>query len=196
MPVDDYFQHRAPAYITASENWPWSSLRAVESEAFFSLVGIIDGLDVLELGCGAGFYTSKLVKFGARRIWAVDRSDAMLAQLPEGPIESILADATNLQINRRFPLILSAGLLEFLPSPDMIFKIAAAHSESDGRFVVLVPGACTTGRVYAWFHRRHELNIQLFELADLKKMASAAGWEFDSFIRCGLFSIVASFKKT
>src|SRR6266446_9999925 len=91
--VREYFSARASDYYARSTHFPWSWIRARESAAVQSLLGEVAGLDVLELGAGAGFYTRDLTRRGARQIWAVDISDAMLAALPADRVKPVLGDA-------------------------------------------------------------------------------------------------------
>jgi SAM-dependent methyltransferase len=103
------------------------------------LLGDIAGLEVLELGAGAGFYTRELTRRGARQVWAVDISSAMLAALPAGRITPVLGDAAMIRLDRRFPVPLSTGMLEFVADPAAMLANAAHHAEASARFVILVP---------------------------------------------------------
>src|SRR6266481_1015875 len=95
-PVGEYFASQAADYQKKSMRFPWAWLRAREARAVRSLLGEIADLDVLELGAGAGFYTRELIGRGARGVWAVDLSAAMLAGLPSGPIAPIIGDAATI----------------------------------------------------------------------------------------------------
>src|SRR5215510_3846976 len=77
-PVGEYFASKASGYRSRSARIPWLWLRTRELRAVRSLLGDIAGADVLELGAGVGFYTEELIRRGARHIWAVDMSAAML----------------------------------------------------------------------------------------------------------------------
>lgn len=46
--------------------------------AMLKLAGDVDGLHVLDLGCGAGHYTAELLKLGAARVVGVDGSETLL----------------------------------------------------------------------------------------------------------------------
>ncbi|WP_116952345.1 class I SAM-dependent methyltransferase [Jiangella endophytica] len=46
--------------------------------AMLELAGDVRGLDVLDLGCGAGHYAAELVKLGAVRVVGVDGSETLL----------------------------------------------------------------------------------------------------------------------
>lgn len=141
-----------------------------------SVLGDISGLDVLELGSGAGFYTRELIRLGARHVWAVDISAAMLANLPGGPVMPILGDAATARLDRRFPVLLSGGMLEFVQDRAAVLANAARHAESGARFIVLVPRISPLGRLYGRFHRAHGLDIHMFDRAWFEEAAPRAGW--------------------
>ena len=58
-----------------------------------------------------------------------------------------------------------------------------------GVFVGLVPAEGVAGRTYAGFHRRHGLQVHLFDRTRLKQLAEEAGLSVESSRRCGLFSL-------
>src|SRR5262245_53734344 len=100
--VAEYFSLRAGDYAAQSARFPWAWVRAHERRAVRSLLGDITGADVLELGTGAGFYTRELIRAGARHVWALDISPAMLAALPSGPVTAVLGRAETIRLDRRF----------------------------------------------------------------------------------------------
>src|ERR1700757_2968413 len=160
--VGDYFSGRASDYQARSTRFPWAWIRARELTAVRSLLGNFAGLDVLELGAGAGFYTRELTRRGAYQIWAVDISGAMLATLPADRITPILGDAATIRLDRRFPVLLSTGMLEFVYNPAAVLENAAHHAEARARFVILVPQANIFGQLYRRFHRSHGIHVQFF----------------------------------
>jgi len=187
--VAAYFSRCAPDYQAHSARFPWAWLRRRETVAIRSLLGDITGADIVELGSGAGFYTRELVRSGARHVWAVDLSRAMLAALPSGPITAVLGDAAAVRLDRRFSVLLCAGMLEFVPDPAAVFANAAVHAEPGARFVILVPRANAFGHLYRSFHRAHGLTIQLFKSAQLETVAARSGWRIDRMIRVFPFSL-------
>lgn len=57
-----------------------SSIRVFpEPYSMRKAVGDIDGLTVLDMGCGTGLYTRRLAQWGAARVVGIDVSDGMLA---------------------------------------------------------------------------------------------------------------------
>ncbi len=196
MPVSDslvrYFDARAQGYQRASGRWPWSAFRRSEAAALTRLLGPVAGEEVLELGCGSGFYTRLLLENGASRVVAVDASSAMLATLPQGPVVKLQADVAELNLDRRFPLVLSAGLLEFVTDVTAALQRAVAHLEPGGRLVLLVPRSCVAGAIYRRYHRRHGIAVTLFDEQDIGARLRALGLARVETARCRPFGIVAA----
>jgi SAM-dependent methyltransferase len=188
--VGDYFSGRASDYQARSTRFPWAWIRARELTAVRSLLGDVAGLDVLELGAGAGFYTLELTRRGAHQIWAVDISGAMLAALPAGRITPILGDAATIRLDRRFPVLLSTGMLEFVHNPAAVLENAAHHAEAGARFVILVSQANIFGRLYRRFHRSHGIGVHLFDRTWFETIAPRSGWQVHSVARVLPFSLV------
>jgi SAM-dependent methyltransferase len=191
-----YFSQRARDYQTKSSRFPWAWVRASELAAIRGLLGDVEGAEVLELGAGAGFYTRDLVRRGALRVWAVDVSEAMLAMLPSGPITPVLGDAETIRLSRRFTLLISTGMLEFVRDPSAALANVAYHAEPGARFVLLVPRASLLGRLYRRFHRAHGLRIHLFDRNWFETAAAQTGWLVRSVVRVPPFSLAVRLVRT
>jgi len=138
-PVLAYFERQAPAYGAASAAGLWAWQRRREAAALAALAGEVEGRAALDLGCGAGFYAIRLADAGARPIIAVDASPAMIAAIADPRIETMVGDAATIALDRRFQLVLLAGLLEFVSDPVAVLANARRCLEPGGRVVALVP---------------------------------------------------------
>jgi SAM-dependent methyltransferase len=96
----------------AAEEITWGVWRTPESE--LGVLGDVDGLDIVELGCGTAYFSSWLARRGARVV-GVDPTPAQLETARR------MQRATGLD----FPLVEAAG--EDVPLPDASFDIV--HSE-------------------------------------------------------------------
>ncbi len=188
--VTKYFSGRASDYQARSTRFPWAWIRSRELTRVGSLLGDIAGLEVLELGAGAGFYTRELMRRGARQVWAVDVSSAMLAALPTGRITPVLGDAATIRLDRAFPVLLSTGMLEFVDDAAAVLANAAHHAEAGARFVVLAPQATIPGHLYRGFHRSHGIDIRLFDRSWFETFAPRSGWQVQALAPVAPFSIV------
>ena len=190
----EYFNRRAANYQTASMRRPWSWLRSRESRAVLALAGRVDGITVLELGCGAGFYTRALLARRAAHIWAVDRAAEMLRSLPRPHVTPVLGDAATVALNRTFALIVAAGIFEFA-EPARVLVNAAAHAAPDGRLVVLYSAPTLAGRAFRAFHARHGVDVRLYDRAEFDDAALGSGWRIEAWRSCGLFGIAAQYRR-
>jgi ubiquinone/menaquinone biosynthesis C-methylase UbiE len=99
----------------ASEAWAvddiaWGNFGVLE-EDLGSPLGHVNGLDVVELGCGTAYFSARLAKRGARLV-AVDPTPAQLATAARMQAETGIA----------FPLVEAAA--ESVPLPDASFDLA------------------------------------------------------------------------
>lgn len=189
--VAAYFSDAAAQYQRASSRSLWRLVRDREARAVTALLGDFAGREVLELGCGAGFYTRLLLAGGARHVVAVDFSQSMLDHLPSGAVTAICADATTVDPGRRFEVLLSAGMLEFVPDALAALRNAARLAEPGAPLVILVPTDSLLGRGYRRFHRGNGMNIRLFDKASVAALAAASGWTVSSYTKAGPYSAVA-----
>jgi SAM-dependent methyltransferase len=95
---------------------------------------------ILELGCGTGRITRALVALG-HRVVAVDSSAEMLAALDGvANVEPIEADILELDLGRRFDVVIAGSNLVNSPVPngDRFMEVAAHHVADRGALLVEV----------------------------------------------------------
>lgn len=189
--VRTYFDKVAAGYQAASTSLLWGRIRRREQAAVEKLLGDVRGHDIIELGSGAGYYTRVLLSLGARHVWAIDISQAMLDGLPKERVTPVLGDAAAVDVGRRFATLLSAGMLEFVPDPAAALANAARHAEPGARLVILCPTLGLAGRAYRAFHRRNGIAIRLFAPAEIEALAAEAGWRIEETMISGPFSASA-----
>jgi SAM-dependent methyltransferase len=160
-----------------------------------SMLDDVAGLEVLELGAGAGFYSRELTHRGARQVWAVDISSAMLAALPAGRITPVLGDAATIRLERRFSVLLSTGMLEFVDDPAAVIANAAHHAEPGACFVILAPRASILGQLYRGFHRSHGIDVRLFDRNWFATFAPRSGWQVRTIAQVAPFSLIVRLQR-
>lgn len=175
--VSAYFDQKADRYQHSSTRFPWSWIRTREVAVFFELLGDASGKEVLELGSGSGFYSRHLVESGAEHVYAVDLSPRMAKNTSGPKITAIEADAAQVALERTFELIVAAGLLEFVDSPELIFKNANTHAAAGTRLIIVTPYSNVFGYLYKQYHRINGLQISLFTVQQISKMAQKYGWQ-------------------
>lgn len=186
-----HFDAEAGGYLRRWRRLPWSVVRDREAAAVRRFLGRVDGLDALDLGCGAGYYTRLLLDLGARHVTSVDLSSAMLAELPGESVTPRQADAETVSFDTPFPVIVCAGLLEFVPDPVAVLKNARRACSPDGRLVLLLPAANAGGVLYRLHHRRNGISVRLFDRRIVTDAARAAGWSVTRIERAGALAILA-----
>ena len=95
------------------------------------------GVSVLELGCGTGRLTRRLVSFGCG-VTAVDNSAKMLSHAPKAAT-LVLSDIERLNLSQRFDVVmLPSCLINHADSKvrSAFLATAAAHMKPAGRFVL------------------------------------------------------------
>ena len=83
------------------------------------MLGAVDGLDVLELGCGTGLLTEQLARLpGIRSLTGIDRSPGMLREAQRkaalSNVELVCASLFDYEPPRRFDRILSNAAFHWL----------------------------------------------------------------------------------
>lgn len=96
----------------AKDEITWGVFGVPESEV--DVLGDVAGLDVLDLGCGTGYFSARLAKQGARPV-GVDPTPAQLAT----------ARAMQQEFELHFPLIEGVG--ESVPLPDTSFDLVLSE---------------------------------------------------------------------
>jgi SAM-dependent methyltransferase len=96
----------------AEEDFAWSVFGSPESE--LNVLGDVNGLDVVELGCGTAYFSAWLAKRGARPV-GVDPTPAQLAT----------ARTMQAEFGLEFPLL--EAVAEDVPLPDDSFDLAVSQ---------------------------------------------------------------------
>lgn len=123
----------------------WSPTDYARNAAFVPALGaaavaLLDpkpGETILDVGCGDGVLTEKIVAAGARAI-GIDASEEMVAAARARGIEAYVADAQALDFNSQFDAAFSNAALHWMLDPDAVAR---------GLFRALVPGGRFAGEM-------------------------------------------------
>ncbi len=108
-----------------------------------SMIGDIRGLSVLDAGCGSGYFTRILRRWGARRVFGIDVSARQIALARErsrdGGIDyrALAAADIGREFGPEFDLVTGVFLLNYAESPLGLIKMLAAIAgalREGGRF--------------------------------------------------------------
>lgn len=126
----------------------WNSSRYAQNARFVSDLGqpVLELLNpkpgerVLDLGCGDGALTEKLVAAGAQVV-GIDASEDMVAAATRRGLDARVADAYHLAFNSEFDAILSNAALHWMKrDPDAVIDGVWRALKTSGRFACEMGG--------------------------------------------------------
>ena len=138
MPEATDYDGIAGRYAAEIDNRPWNAL--YERPTTLALLPAVNDIDVLDAGCGHGWYADWLARHGARVV-AVDRSAAMvaLAQQRLGDrarvIQGDVSDLRDILADKTFDLVLSSLVLHYLADLSTVFVECARLLRPGGTLV-------------------------------------------------------------
>jgi SAM-dependent methyltransferase len=148
-----YFGRRARGYLEASGKGLWGRLRAAEWAAIRACLDLRAGLDVLDAGCGPGYYSLRLRDETGARVSGLDVSPAMIEAYRAQGFKGALACLETFRTAARYDRILIAGVLEFTRDPELALANMAGLLRGNGLIVCLVPAGGAAGAAYGAVHR-------------------------------------------
>ncbi|MBW4637604.1 MAG: class I SAM-dependent methyltransferase [Gloeocapsa sp. UFS-A4-WI-NPMV-4B04] len=94
------------------------------------------GESILDLGCGTGYLTNKIVDSGAKVV-GIDNASTMIEQARKNYPNLIfeVADATNLHFTEQFDAIFSNAVLHWIKEPEKVIVSIWQALKPGGRFV-------------------------------------------------------------
>lgn len=148
--------------------------------------GDVAGKTVLDIGCGPGHYSLEYAKRGARKVVGVDFSTRMLElarRLTEahkvGDVcQFIDGDFLQLDLPRRFDIVLAMGVFDYIEEPVAFLRRMTAHSA--GLVVASFPGK-NRFRMHIRRWRYQLRNCPLFFYSETELHAIAARAGFDNY---------------
>ena len=166
MPEATDYDGIAGRYAAEIDSRPWNAL--YERPTTLSMLPAVSNIDVLDAGCGHGWFADWLVRHGARVV-AVDRSAAMvaLAQQRLGDrarvIQGDVSDLRDTLADETFDLVLSSLVLHYVADLSAVFAECAR---------LLRPGGAL---VFSTHHPVHE-QISLLDPGYLKAELIEEEW--------------------
>jgi len=143
----------------------WDPDRYARNAAFVPALGqpVLDllaprsGERILDLGCGDGALTAKLVAAGADVV-GVDASAEQIAAAQAAGLDARVVDGAALDFDAEFDAVFSNAALHWMRDPDAVIAGVARALRPGGRFVAEMGGAGNCGAIrdalYAALERR------------------------------------------
>ncbi len=146
-------------------------------------------LSILDVGCGNGLFLKSLPNRYKKHGVEIDRKAASVAQASGAEI--FVGDFTNMQISKKFDVIVSWHVIEHIVNPNAFMKKVSELLKPEGTFLCSTPNAHCLGMHFGktdWFHLDAPRHITLFNKRSLKLIAENNGlvceriisnyWEF------------------
>jgi trans-aconitate methyltransferase len=161
--VKNHFDRMSSSYRQRSTSGLWKWLRKIETQLVLKALGDGNYTSILEVGSGAGYYTEILrTKFPKAKIVCVDVSADMHLQNKTENCSMVCGDIENFSTEQKFDLILCAGVLEFVANLESALTRLGSLLQRNGRLVALLPKENIWGTQYQNFHKKNDIQIQLF----------------------------------
>lgn len=118
--------------------------RYVEMYSYFTMLGKLDGLSMLDLACGEGFYTRRVKRRGAGKVVGVDISEGMIHLARETEkhrplgIDYVAADIKGMGRIGQFDRVIASYLLNYARTGEELFQMCrtiALNLKPGGKFV-------------------------------------------------------------
>ena len=134
----------------------WDPQRYNRNAGFVAELGapLIDLLDprpgerILDLGCGEGALTAKLLDAGAAVV-GIDASPEQVAAARERGLDARVMNAEALDFDAAFDAVLSNAALHWMLDPDAVLRGVARALKPGGRFVAEMGGAGNVAAIVA-----------------------------------------------
>ena len=102
--------------------------------AALDLLAVKPGETIIDLGCGDGALTEKILDAGATVI-GIDADQAMVDAAVDRGIDARLGDATDFELPEMVDAVFSNAVLHWVPKADDAIRQVKAHLKPGGRFV-------------------------------------------------------------
>ena len=134
---------RAPTQSWNAENYARNARYVADfGGPVMELLGVRPGERILDLGCGDGFLTAKLVAAGASVV-GVDASPSMVEASRRRGVDARVVSAYELAFDHEFDAVFSNAALHWMRDADAVIARVAQALKPGGRFVAEMGGhAC------------------------------------------------------
>jgi 2-polyprenyl-3-methyl-5-hydroxy-6-metoxy-1,4-benzoquinol methylase len=146
---------------------------------------------ILDIGCSSGILIEELIEdgFNAEHIYGIDISENAIANAEENGLERCyLMDAQNIELNRKFDLLIASDCLEHLEKDEQALKQWFDLLNEGGKLYVFVPA-------YMMLWSQHDvvnMHYRRYTRKELKQKLKAVGFELQkaSYWNFFLFPLV------
>jgi 2-polyprenyl-3-methyl-5-hydroxy-6-metoxy-1,4-benzoquinol methylase len=193
--MNSYFENQALNYLARSQAGIWRRFRASEFDAVVELMRPTPGQSLIDLGCGAGFYSIPLQKRFGLDVIGVDSSPKMLEVLSGKGVPTMLSSIESLDCKLTFDFGLLLGVLEFIAQPDAVFEKCQMLIRSKGKLILLVPRSGAVGFVYKSVHAFWKCSTFIRSTRDYIDLVTSYGFHLEGIKYCTPISAALAFRR-
>jgi len=147
------------------------------------MTGPVKGKNILDLGCGDGFFTRKLADLNPKSITGIDISETMINLAieketinPKG-IKYHTGDALNLNLAEKFDIVTAVYLLDYAESEEKLYQMCSSiykHLNRDGIMasITITPKLIPRNEFFLGWKIIHPLGKNYFSDGDPIKIVS------------------------
>ena len=155
----DQYENFSEAYSDSKQS---DAVRLIEAPSLLNIIGKVEGLTVLDLACGDGFYSRKLKEKGAAAVTGVDISAAMIKlarhreSLVPQKIQYRCDDVLTMPVLGAFDLVVAAFLLHYskdVNELDLMCQNICINMASNGRLVTICDNPFQAGGKYTLYKK-------------------------------------------
>ncbi len=179
----EHFNDKSTKYSFASEKKPWSYIRKREEIAFLNVLhkmSLHHDCNIMELGCGAGFYSKKLQHFTSNPLVLVDFSKSMLEKIKIKNSKKICCNINTFKRIQPFDLIVAMGVLEFSANINNFFKIISENLDINGHAILMTPMYSILSIPYYLYHLKNGISLKYLRKKHLHINCDHHGFEIIS----------------
>lgn len=117
-----------------------SANELIEIPQLFNLIGNVENLSILDLGCGTGKHDRKLIELGAKRVLGIDLSNNMINEAIKDTnsdkIEYRVMSMDDIdKIDEKFDMVVSSLAIHYVQDYDALCKKVYNLLNDGGRFI-------------------------------------------------------------
>jgi len=120
----------------------WNADQYADNARFVSDLGApvldlllpVEGMRILDLGCGDGALTEKIIAAGAE-VLAIDHSPSQIEAARHRGLDAHVRDALEMSFEREFDAVFSNAVLHWIKPPEVVVANVARALKPGGRFV-------------------------------------------------------------